>query len=156
MDKSNWSYELMNLVFLLALLASPAVAAEQNIEPYNVWVQKANIPDSAKEVFTKKKLSEKYDFSFHINPFYLRGDFNGDKRNDVAVLIKEKKSGKLGIAICHYGKNEVFVVGAGNAVGNGGADFKWMDVWFVYPKGKVQSPEELEPLGLIGEGLSVE
>lgn len=142
-------------VCLLALLANSTLAVEQNIEPYNVWVQKANIPDLAREVFTEKKLNEKYEFAFHINPFYLRGDFNGDNRNDIAILIKEKSSGKIGIAIVHDGKRDVFIVGAGTSVGNGGPDFKWMDVWSVYPKGAVQSPEETTLLKLKSEGLSV-
>lgn len=155
MNKSFWFRFYSYAACLLVLFVGTTIAAEQSIEPYNAWVQKANIPDLAKEVFAEKKLTEKYDFSFHINPCYLRGDFNGDKRNDLAILIKEKKSSKFGIAIFHDGKRDVFIVGAGNSIGNGGDDFKWMDVWFVYPKGTVQSPEEATPLNLVGEGLSV-
>jgi len=156
MDISTVINKSFYIFCTLLVYISPAFAAEPSIEPYNVWIQKANIPDFVKEVFTEKKLTEKYDFSFHINPCYLRGDFDGDKQNDIGILIKERKSGKLGIAICHYGKKDVFIIGAGTAIGNGGTDFKWMDVWFVYPKSKVHSPEETAPLQLLGEGLFVE
>jgi hypothetical protein len=153
MTKSN---VLIYMICLLTLRFNVVIAAEQNIEPSVTWVQLANIPAFAKEVFSEKKLNEKYDFSFHINPFYLRGDFNGDRRSDLAILIKEKKTGKVGIAIFHDGRRDVFIVGAGNAIGNGGDDFKWMNVWSVHQKGKVQSPEEEKSLQLIGEALSVE
>jgi hypothetical protein len=146
----------MNMIFICVLFVNHAGATETQVEPFNSWAQKVNIPGLVKDIFAKKKLDDVYEFSFNLNPFYLRGDFNGDKQNDIAILIKEKKTGKMGIAICHYKKSEVFIVGAGHAIGNGGDDFKWMHVWSVYPKSKVQSPEERTPIQLIGEGLSVE
>jgi hypothetical protein len=45
-------------------------------------------------------------------------------------LVKNKESGKMGIAICHGGKDECFFAGAGTTVGNGD-DFSWMDTWFM-------------------------
>ena len=152
MKASGW----LKIFLLFVMLSGNAIATESQVESFTWWAQKANIPDFVKDIFTKKKLDEVYDISFNLNPFYLRGDFNGDKQTDIAILITEKKTGKLGIALCHYKKNEVFIVGAGHKIGNGGDDFKWMHVWSVYPKSKVQSPEERLPIQLIGEGLSVE
>ncbi len=147
----------LNMIFISVLFIGHASASDvPQVEPSYWWERQANIPDVVKEIFTKKNLAEFYEFSFNLNPFYLRGDFNGDGQNDVAILVKEKKSGKLGIAICHYKKNEVFIVGAGHAIGNGGDDFKWMHVWSVFSKRKVQSSEEPAPIQLMGEGLSVE
>jgi len=62
------------------------------------------------QLFSAKMLDGQYDFAFTLNPFHLRGDFNGEGRPDVAIVVKNKESGKLGIAIYHGGKNEIFVV----------------------------------------------
>lgn len=45
---------------------------------------------------------EERDLSIHtdLNPFYLRGDFNGDHFSDVAVLVLHK-NGEKGIYISH-------------------------------------------------------
>ena len=72
-----------------------------------------------------------------MNPFYLRGDFKGDGKIDLAVLVKQRSSGKLGIAIIHGGMSKVAILGAGLVIGNGDDDFKWKDYWQVYPKGHV-------------------
>jgi hypothetical protein len=91
-----------------------------------------------------------------LNPFYLRGDFNGDKIADVAILVKEKQSGKIGIAIVHGASREVFFVGAGRTI-NGGDDFAWMDVWKIYQRSYVgRGPGDRNPLKLRGEALLVE
>ncbi|PYL37652.1 MAG: hypothetical protein DMF36_09310, partial [Verrucomicrobia bacterium] len=71
-----------------------------------------------------------------VNPFYLRGDFIGDGKADIAILVKQRSTGKLGIAIINGATDKVTVVGAGNAIGNGGDDFKWMDTWQVYSKAR--------------------
>ena len=100
-----------------------------------------------------------YNFAFTLNPFYLRGDFNGDGKPDIAVLVRNKRSSKLGIAICHGGKNEVFLVGAGTDFGNGGDDFSWIDVWQVYrvslktDERNTKSRRAIERLGALLEGV---
>jgi hypothetical protein len=53
---------------------------------------------------------------------------------DVAVLVTERLTGKLGIAIAHGPTGKVTTLGAGIPVGNGGDDFEWMDSWQVYSK----------------------
>jgi hypothetical protein len=67
-----------------------------------------------------------------MNPSYLEGDFNGDGKMDTAVLVKERSTGKYGIAIVHGKTGKVAILGAGNGIGNGGDDFEWMDSWQVY------------------------
>ena len=69
-----------------------------------------------------------------MNPFYLRGDFNGDGKIDVADLVKQRSTGKIGIAIINGATNKVTILGAGTAIGNGGDDFEWMDSWEIYSK----------------------
>jgi hypothetical protein len=69
-----------------------------------------------------------------MNPSSLEGDFNGDGKKDVAVLVKERSTGKLGIAIVHGTTGRVTILGAGIGIGNGGDDFEWIDSWQVYSK----------------------
>ncbi len=78
-----------------------------------------------------------YSVSSHLNPFYLQGDFDGDGSRDTAVLIKQMKSGKVGVAIVFKG-GKVRILGAGQDMGEGESDLDWMDAWFVEPKGAVQ------------------
>jgi hypothetical protein len=53
---------------------------------------------------------------------------------DAAVLVKERSTGKLGIAIVHGTTGKVTILGAGFGIGNGGDDFEWMYSWQVYSK----------------------
>jgi len=55
----------------------------------------------------------------------------------VALLIKEKTTAKVGIAIIDAGESKIDIVGAGKSFGNGGDDFCWMDAWSLRHSGKV-------------------
>ena len=44
----------------------------------------------------------------HVNPSVLFGDFDGDSRTDVACLVRERKSGKVGIAVAMQGEGGAF------------------------------------------------
>ena len=98
---------------------------------------KRDVPDAIKNALTNGRLGKKYDFSFRVNPSYLAGDFNGDGKVDTAVLIKQRSTGKFGIAVVHGGIERVTILGAGIGIGNGGDDFEWMDSWQVYSKTRV-------------------
>jgi hypothetical protein len=74
-----------------------------------------------------------------MNPFYLRGDFNGDGKIDIAALVKQRSTGKVEIAIIHGATDKVIVLGAGTAVDNGGDDFEWMDSWEICSKDRMDS-----------------
>jgi hypothetical protein len=93
-----------------------------------------DIPEVIQRAITNGPLAKKYELSFHLKPFYLRGDFNGDGKIDVAVLVKQRATGKVGIAIIDEATNNVTILGAGVSIGNGGDDFEWMDSWQVYTK----------------------
>jgi len=93
-----------------------------------------DVPETIRRVVVNGSLAKNYDVSFQIKPFYLQEDFNGDGKADIAVLVKQRSTGKLGIAIINGVTDKVTVLGAGNAIGNGGDDFEWMDSWEVYSK----------------------
>jgi hypothetical protein len=85
------------------------------------------MPNSAKNALTSGALVKKYELSSRIDPSFIEGDFNGDGKLDTAVLVKERSTGKIGIAIVHGATGKVVILGAGVGIGNGGDDFEWMD-----------------------------
>jgi hypothetical protein len=106
---------------------------------------------------TKGSAAKRYDISYRINPHYLEGDFNGDGKADVAVLLKERSTGKIGIGILHGATGKLTVFGAGIVIGNGGDDFEWMDSWRVYFKtDAAYSAGKISIKNLRGDALVVE
>lgn len=115
-----------------------------------------DIPQWVVELFSAKKLDAKYDFAFPLNPSYLSADFNGDGNIDVAMLVNQRSTGKVGIAMVHAVVNNVLILGAGTPIGNGGDDFAWMDSWQVYSKGRAAHGEgETGVTRLRGDALLV-
>src|SRR6202008_4854417 len=93
--------------------------------------QVASLPQSAIDALNGPSLATKIRACTCINPFYQRGDFDGDGRVDVAVLVKSIATNKVGIAIVHSKDASTHLIGAGTPLGNGGDDFAWMDAWHV-------------------------
>lgn len=138
--------------FLLLALSTQAVMAWESS-----WAQAQRIPAWAATAFESPGFTKDYVVSTHLDPSLLQADFNGDVRPDVAVLVVRRGTGAKGVAILHAGSKEPRVVGAGHAIGNGGADFSWMDGWSVFPKAPIRSGAgELAPPRLLGDALLVE
>lgn len=130
----------------ISLLLSSSLFAASPRKAFPAWADK----------MFSRDLKSHYARAKSVQPPCLYGDFNGDKKGDVAVLIKEKSSGKTGIAILLNAKR-AFVIGAGTPFGNGGDDFSWMDKWSLEKKGKVfQGADEDEPPTLRGDAFLVE
>jgi hypothetical protein len=126
-------------------LSSPSLGAIRDLQ------------DAVKRALTNGSTGKKYDLSFRIKPSYLEGDFNGDGRMDVAVLVKERSSGKIGIAIVPGTTEKVTILGAGIGIGNGGDDFEWMDSWQLYSKTRAaHATGESSVPHLRGDALLVE
>src|SRR5512134_847461 len=115
------------ILFIIALIA---VAEGREANPS----QSAAIPESATTLFKTTGLDRQYEFSEHLKPSYLSGDFDGDHKPDIAILVRQKTTGKIGVAVFHSSTNKVLLIGAGTEVGNGGDNFDWMDIWKVAPK----------------------
>ena len=100
-----------------------APTAEQTLD----WPEGLSLPSWAYEAFEKRR--ERYRFSTWMNPFFQRGDFDGEP--DLAVLVVEKETGKKGVAMLHR-SGRTFILGAGNPFGFGGSagdDFEWIAAW---------------------------
>lgn len=99
-------------------------------------------------------VGSKYKVSGRINPFYLRGDFRGDGKPEVAVLITAATTGEKGVAVCG-GANKPVVLGAGSTFQKV-KDLSF-DAWHVYPKGSVHRGVEAgAPPVLRGEAMILE
>ena len=120
------------LVATQCYIATSFAAGTEDID----FVIAASLPPAVAEALRDYPKTANYKISTRINPYYLHGDFNGDGKADIALLIEEKASGKAGIAFILG--THVEIVGAGIATGNGGDNFDWMDAWYIYEKGAVQ------------------
>lgn len=58
------------------------------------------IPNDIEECISKVDVGEPFNFETEFNPFYLRADFDGNKRMDYAILIKGVTTQKRGVVIC--------------------------------------------------------
>jgi len=54
-----------------------------------------------------------YRIDSRVNPYYIRGDFDGDAKADFAVMIVGPNSTSSGLAICQ-GNGRHFILGAGS------------------------------------------
>ena len=91
----------------------------------------AQLPVWAAAKWTAVSASRGLALSQRLNPFLLRGDFDGDGQFDLAVLVEQRSTKKVGVVVLHRGARPPFVMGAGVDFGNGGDNFDWMDIWTV-------------------------
>jgi hypothetical protein len=144
----------MRTILCIVLIAANTTLSEFRAEKPT---QSTDIPESVLKVFKSSGLDRQFDFSSPLKPSFLSGDFDGDSKPDVAVLVKQKKSGKIGIAVCHSSNGKVLFIGAGTEVGNGGDNFDWMDSWSVTPKASAKKKVGRTGAGLLkGDALHVE
>lgn len=133
----------MKKIFLLLFATLFIVAWDQG---YDQWVQRQNIPPGIESLFKEKGLLEAYDFYFQKNPFYLRGDFNGDGQPDIAVLVQQKSTKVPYVSIIHQGSKKIFVT-----------SYSGSDIWYVYGMKKVgQNVFGATPPLLKGEAIWIE
>lgn len=96
--------------------------------------QETGVPDSIWHIASSAGLDSVYAISLYLQyPPYLDGDFDGDGVSDGAVLIENRASGKIGIAVVHRGTRRVTILGAGSAAA-GPDDLSWINRWDVFRK----------------------
>lgn len=129
---------------------------EQEKTDYIQLVWNSNMPDDLYEFFNQEDIKTNYKINKDLNPFYLRGDFNGDKKIDYALAVIESKTDKKGILIYHPATKTTFKLGAGKRIPNGYErdDMGWMDAWHICNKKEIeQGVTDQKPPKLIGEAI---
>ncbi len=121
----------MRLICCIVFFALSISSFGQTAPEENDFVFEANLPNEIRDFYDQEKIRTNYIIRKDLNPFYLRGDLDGDKKMDCALGITEKKSGKKGILIYHTGTKRHFILGAGKRFSNGGDNFDWMNAWSV-------------------------
>lgn len=115
--------------------ANPAARAERAAPADSAralsYAERSCLPEWAARALERGDVAAHHAASAWLNPFTLRGDFDGDGLADCAVTARETGSGKRGILVVHRGDLAVHVLGAGEEIGAGGDDFAWMDAWRV-------------------------
>jgi len=126
-------------------LATVAIAQQNTVSEYNV-------PHEVGRCM--KSLGAEYEISGKINPFYLRGDFDGDSRPDHAVLIR--RNNQQGVMICRVGSAKPIVLGAGTEFSQM-KDLRF-DAWQVHPRGRrvERGVGEGKPPVLLGDAILME
>ena len=123
----------MSLSFLtITGLGLAAIAAAGDTLPWNV-------PRVLEPVISTSSFKAAYEIGTWLNPFYLRGDFDGDGLPDYALLVIHRGDGKKGIVVwlSSRAKSGLAVVGAGTEFGAGGGhsdNWDFFDAWQVYEK----------------------
>ena len=113
---------------IAALALLPSLGSAQGLPP------EAQLPAWAAKSWAAAAAANRIELSAALNPFYQRGDFDGDGKPDLAILVREKSTGKIGILVLHRGGRPA-LLGAGRSFGNGGDDFGWIDQWAVEERG---------------------
>ncbi len=139
---------------ILMMLALQTPEADQTLR----W----NLPEPVHAAFFSPAFEATFELGGWVNPFYLRGDFDGDGRVDYAVLVTRRDNRKKGIAVWLSSRSgsSLVMIGAGTPARAGEADtddWSFFDVWQVYPRGRVrQGVGEGPPPRLKGDALLIE
>ena len=113
-----------------------------------------NVPDPVRADLSRPGFDRRYKLIADLNPFYLRGDFDGDGLPDYAFLVTDSSS-QRGIAVwlSSRPKARFQILGAGIPFQYGSGKSANLDfnTWQVYGKRVVeQGASEEKPPRLIG------
>ncbi|MFN7436485.1 MAG: hypothetical protein ACK5SJ_08585 [Bacteroidota bacterium] len=148
-----------SFILTIATIACCGQTAEQKVNEGQIqFVFNSNLPDDLYDFYNQEKIRTTYKINRDLNPFYLRGDFDGDKKIDYALAVVESRTDKRGILIYHPVTKKYFLAGAGKSIPNGhGDNYPWMDAWEVSDEKSVeQGVGEVKPPRLIGEAILIQ
>lgn len=112
------------------------------------------LPAWVKPVLEKSELAKNYTIIDTINPFYFEDDFTGDKKTDIALLVRSNENQKTGILFINGGKNTVFVMGAGKEIGMGD-HMNWCNRWYVYRSKGLYDGHNRKKVTLKGNAIEI-
>ena len=122
-------------------------------------IQTENIPEEFLRSASSGPFARSYGLDGAMNPFYLRGDFDGDAQPDYAFWIKSKKHGEVGIAVWLSSLQGYRILGAGTPFKVSGlavSNLDFLNTWQIYGKGPVERGVEAgSPPHLLGDALLV-
>ncbi len=159
----------LSSLFLLILLACKDnnSQVEQQVNS-QIIVQKPTIdsekladnklsPTAVQNCLPKVKIDEPIDFDLTVNPFYLRLDFDSNKKIDYAIRIIGKVSKNEGLLICLDGETP-YVFGklakSKLPLTDIEGDNFLMDNWDVVTKEEIKSAPTYSPNGKKKEGAN--
>ncbi len=131
---------------------------EKQQDDYLKLVWDSNLAYDLNGFYNQTEIKSRYRINKELNPFYLRGDFDGDKKMDYALAVIEAQTGKKGILIYHPKGKRYFRLGAGKRIPDGYNldDLNWMDAWKIYDKKEVElGVSETKKLKVKGEAIMV-
>lgn len=153
---------MRKLLVVLALLALPAIALEGSstygqapgMENYreNMWRQFYDPYLIRQAVMMGLYSHDTLPILREKNPFFMRGDFNGDGGMDVAFWVYNPEDSLKGVAILHSTLDTLYVFGAGHLNPTGRGNYIGGSLWHLLPVGHVES----HPLSTIPEAGVVE
>jgi hypothetical protein len=147
------------LILTLSTIACWGQTKEQKEKEDRIkFVFDSNLPDDLYDFYNQEKIRTTYKINRDLNPFYLRGDFNGDKKTDYALAVIESGTDKKGILIYHPATKKYFLAGAGKSIPNRPMDdYSMIDAWEVSDEKIVeQGVTDLKAPKLIGEAILIQ
>jgi len=98
-----------------------------------------------------------------MNPFFLRGDLDGDGKSDYAILVTTKDSNKRFVLICRTGTKNLEILTRRNPSASfdpkqsitSKENFNWMDAWQIAERQELDANElnQGAPLPMRGRRL---
>lgn len=147
------------LTIILILLCSTLIwGQDKQSEEQIQFVFNSNLPEVLSDFYNQGKIRTAFKINRDLNPFYLRGDFDGDRKTDYALAVVETMTSKKGFLIYHTRTKKHFLIGAGKSIPDGyGDDYSMIDAWQVSDDKIVgQGVTEMNPPKLIGEAILVQ
>ncbi len=131
----------MQLIRKHVLIIALILFGTLNSNSFAQEVEKENIPSEILKAVELRQFANLYSLDGSLNPFYLRGDFDGDGKADYAFRIKSKANHASGIGIWLSSKRKLIILGAGiqfKVSGSAVSNLDFFDTWQVYGKRRVR------------------